>query len=108
MIISKNGVNYELKGSPWYLDNSKQWIYFPAQMLLINWKESCPFSHFYDEDTSEQQLDSWHKLENVIQYTDFYDMKLRKDSFDALRILSIDVFNQGRDKVKDDFRKLIT
>jgi hypothetical protein len=51
MIIEKNTISYELKGSPHYLGRNTEWMYFPAQFLLIKWNDCSRFSDHYDEET---------------------------------------------------------
>jgi hypothetical protein len=102
-----SGRDIILEGSPWSLGDS--FYYFPASLFLVYWKDKGNnFSYHYDEMTSEMNPDSFLKEEEFKALLTIYDMTDKVRCLYGLQHLQKESFREGNEKIKNDFRRLIT
>lgn len=101
--ITVSGREIILEGAPWKLGD--EFFYFPASQFLIKWKD---FEYHYDDITSEMILDSYLTENDFKSYITIYDMLDKGKSLEGLKSLHSSSYHEGKQEIKDNFRRLIT
>lgn len=97
--------NIILKGAPWKLGD--YFFYFPASFFLISWRSGESFSFHYDESTSEMNVDSYMSFDQFKDNMIIFDMKDPNRALEGLKELYSRSYNEGRQDLKSEFRRLI-